>query len=68
MKLKKFIKRLEKIRDKYGKDLEVVMTDYIPVIEPVFSSDKYLGERVVITDEDVMQQLPEEVLGASKLI
>lgn len=51
MKLKKFIKSLEKIRDKHEKDLEVIMADYIPVVEPVFSSDKYLGNRVVITDE-----------------
>ena len=51
MNLTKFINKLEKIRDKHGKDLEVVMADYIPVVEPVFSSNKYLGERVVITDE-----------------
>lgn len=51
MKLKKFIKRLEKIRDKRGEDLEVVMADHVPVVEPVFSSDKYLGKNIVITDE-----------------
>lgn len=51
MKLKKFIKRLEKIRDKHGENLEVVMADLIPVVEPLFSSDKYLGEKIVITDE-----------------
>lgn len=51
MKLKKFIKRLEKIREKRGEDLEVVMADYIPVVKPVFSSDEYLGDKVVITDE-----------------
>lgn len=51
MKIKTFIKRLEEIRDKRGEDLEVVMADYIPVVEPVFLSDKYLGNNVVITDE-----------------
>lgn len=51
MKLKKFIKRLENIRDKHGENLEVVMADYIPIIKAVFSPDKYLGEKVVITDK-----------------
>jgi len=51
MKLKKFIKKLQEIREKYGEDVEVIMADYIPVVYPVFSSDKYLGDKVVITDE-----------------
>ena len=55
MKLKKFIKKLQEIRRKHGEDVEVIMADYIPVVEPVFLSDKYfgdkLGNKVVITDE-----------------
>ncbi|MFA4937496.1 MAG: hypothetical protein WC575_04425 [Patescibacteria group bacterium] len=51
MKLKKFIKKLQEIRRKYGEDAEVIMADYIPVVEPVFSTNEYLGNKVVITDE-----------------
>ncbi|MEK7554783.1 MAG: hypothetical protein AAB518_02250 [Patescibacteria group bacterium] len=51
MKLEGFIRKLEVLKGKYGKDVEVVMADYIPVVEPVFSSDEYLGNKVVITDK-----------------
>lgn len=51
MKLKKFIEELEKIKEKQGGNLEVIMADNIPVVEPVFS-DKYYGKKVVITDEN----------------
>jgi len=50
MKLKKFIKKLEKIRDEHGEDTEVVMADFIPIVEPVFLPDKNLGNNIVITD------------------
>lgn len=51
MKLKKFIKKLQEIEKQYGKDSEVIMADYIPVVGPIFLSDKYLGDKVVITDK-----------------
>lgn len=50
MKLKKFIKKLEEIKKKYGGELKVTMADHIPVVDPVFS-DKYLGKKVIITDQ-----------------
>ena len=49
MKLKKFIEKLSQIQKEQGKNLEVVMADNLPVVEPVFS-DKYYGKKVVITD------------------
>lgn len=55
MKLKDFIERLEKIEEDHGGDLEVVMSDNIPVVVPVLS-DKYHGKNVVITDQDVSIQ------------
>ncbi len=51
MKLKKFIKKLEEIEEKHGENLEVVMADNAPVVEPVFS-DKYFGKKIVITDKN----------------
>ncbi|MDO8470046.1 MAG: hypothetical protein Q7S84_03475 [bacterium] len=51
MKLKKFINKLQEIRRKYGEDAEVIMADYIPVVDPVFLSDKNVGNKVVITDQ-----------------
>ena len=50
MKLKKFIEKLNKIKKEQGGNMEVVMADNIPVIEPIFS-DKYRGKKVVITDQ-----------------
>ena len=51
MKVEKFIKKLEEIKIKYGGELEVVMADNIPVVDPVFS-DKYFGKKVIITDQN----------------
>ena len=51
MELKKFIKELQEISRQYGENTEVIMADYIPVVEPIFLSDKYLGDKVVITDK-----------------
>ena len=50
MKLKKFIQELKKIESERRENLEVVMADNIPVVEPVFS-DQYYGKKVVITDQ-----------------
>ena len=50
MKLRKFIEKLMEIEKEEGGNLEVIMADDIPVVEPVFS-DKYRGKKVVITDE-----------------
>lgn len=45
------MRTLEKIRGNYGDDVEVVMADNIPIVQPIFS-DKYPhGKRVIITDE-----------------
>ena len=51
MKLKEFIKKLQEIRGKYRENAEVIMADYIPVVGPVFLSDKSLGDKIVIIDE-----------------
>jgi len=51
MKLKKFIQKLQEIKLKQGGNLEVIMADGIPVVEPVFS-DKYRGKKVVLTDQN----------------
>jgi len=51
MKLKTFIEKLQKIGKTYGEDPEVVMADFVPVVEPVFLTDKRLRGKVVITDE-----------------
>ncbi len=50
MKLKNFIQELKKIELEQGENLEVVMADNMPVVEPVFS-DKYRGKKVIITDQ-----------------
>lgn len=51
MKLKNFIKELRKIAREYGEDIEVIMADGIPVVDPVFSDGYYDGKNVVITDQ-----------------
>lgn len=51
MKLKNFIKKLEEIKNKHGEDLEIIMADNVPVVEPIFS-DQYCGKKVVITDQN----------------
>ena len=51
MKLKIFIEQLQIIGKTYGEDAEVVMADFVSVVEPVFLTDKRLGGKVVITDE-----------------
>ena len=49
MKLKDFIKKLEEISKKHGGDLEVIMADDIPVVNPFFLEAE---AKVVITDEE----------------
>lgn len=51
MKLKEFIKKLEEIKNGKGENIEVVMADNIPVVEPIFS-DQYHGKKVIITDQN----------------
>jgi hypothetical protein len=53
MKLKDFIKQLQSIADKKGSDLDVVMADNLPVVNPFFA-DKYIVSKpvVVITDQN----------------
>lgn len=50
MKLKDFIERLKRIGEEYSENLEVVMADDIPVVNPLVS-EKYHGGKVVITDQ-----------------
>ena len=51
MKLKKFIKKLENIAEKYGDDIKVIMADNISVVNPVFSKKYPNKKNVIITDE-----------------
>jgi len=50
MKLKEFIKKLERIAEKYGDDTKVIMADNISVVSPVFSRKYPDKKNVVITD------------------
>ena len=50
MKLKEFIKKLDKISDEQGDDLDVVMADNIPVVDPIFLDNFCNSKKVVITD------------------
>jgi hypothetical protein len=51
MKLKIFIEKLEEIKKEHGEDLEVIMADNIPVVNPVFTSEYFNKEKIVITDQ-----------------
>ena len=51
MKLKNFIKKLKNLAQKHGDDIEVIMADEIPVVDPIFSDGYSAGKNVVITDE-----------------
>jgi len=48
MKLKEFVEKLTEILEKRGENVEVIMADGIPVVDPVFLDD---DGKVVITDE-----------------
>lgn len=52
MKLKKFIQKLEKLSEKHGDNIEVIMADNISVVDPIFSSDYPSKKSIVITDEE----------------
>jgi hypothetical protein len=50
MKLKEFIKKLDKVAEKYGELIEVKMADGISVKNPVYLK-KFLNKKaVIITD------------------
>ena len=51
MKLKKFIESLKTIQKVHGDDTEVVMADFISVVEPVLLNSRVGKSYVVITDE-----------------
>ncbi len=51
MKLREFIEKLKKIEFEQGKNLEVVMADFISVKEPVLLN-AYDKKMVIITDEE----------------
>ncbi|MEA1936650.1 MAG: hypothetical protein U9N04_00880 [Patescibacteria group bacterium] len=51
MKLKNFIKKLEKIAKEYGDDAKVIMADNIPAVNPVFSKEYPDKKNVIITDQ-----------------
>jgi hypothetical protein len=51
MKLNEFIKKLEKIENKYGASTEVLMADGIPVVDPVYLNNFFDSKAVVITDQ-----------------
>ncbi|MCL5017306.1 MAG: hypothetical protein M1155_01405 [Patescibacteria group bacterium] len=51
MKLKEFIKKLEKIAKQHGDSIEVEMADEIPVVEPIILKDFQNKKIVVITDQ-----------------
>lgn len=51
MKLKKFIEYLKTIQKTHGDDMEVVMADFISVVEPVLLNSRVGKPCVVITDE-----------------
>ena len=51
MKLINFIQKLKKIEEDEGGNIEVVMADDIPVVEPYFSTE-HRGRKVVITDKN----------------
>lgn len=51
MKLNKFIQKLIEIKEKEGDNMEVVMADNIPVVEPVLFKNILDEKVIVITDQ-----------------
>lgn len=51
MKLKKFIEYLEVIQKGCDDDMEVVMADFIPIVEPVLLNSRSGKACVVVTDK-----------------
>ncbi|MFH1522870.1 MAG: hypothetical protein ABIE43_03570 [Patescibacteria group bacterium] len=50
MKLKRFILKLNELKENYGDDLEVIMADNISVVNPVFSEKYPNKKKIIITD------------------
>ena len=50
MKLNIFIEKLQEIEKAHGENAEVVMADFVSVVRPVYLTNKYTGNKVVITD------------------
>lgn len=50
MKLKNFIERLDKLAEKCGDKMEVVMADNIKIVNPIFRKNYQGCARVIITD------------------
>lgn len=51
MKLKKFIKKLQKISKEHKTSIDVVMADGIKIVDPVYLENFVNKKVVVITDE-----------------
>ncbi len=51
MKLKDFIIKLEKLAIEHGDNIEVVMADNIPVVDPVFFKNYPNKKKIIITDK-----------------
>ncbi len=51
MKLQDFIRKLEEILKKHGKNASVVMADNLAIVNPAFLKDD-TGNKVVITDQE----------------
>jgi hypothetical protein len=51
MKLNKFIKKLQEIKNREGDNVEIIMADNIPVVGPVFLENFANRKVVIITDE-----------------
>ncbi|MES2315089.1 MAG: hypothetical protein V4524_04115 [Patescibacteria group bacterium] len=52
MTLNEFINKLEMIAKEHGGSDEVVMADFIPIVDPVYVDGFIFGRKIVITDQD----------------
>jgi hypothetical protein len=50
MQLQEFIEQLQDIKKKHRGNVEVIMTDGIPVVAPVFDEEGLNDKKVIITD------------------
>jgi len=50
MTLKEFIEKLKNIKRKHGGDVEVIMSDGIPIVSPIFKENRPEGGRVIVTN------------------
>jgi len=51
MKLDKFIKKLQKIKNKEGNNVDIIMADNIPIVSPVFLKNFVDRKVIIITDK-----------------